>query len=62
MRVLQQALGRLGYAVGNPDGFFGDRTKHAVELFQTASRLSADGIAGQRTVQMLRVALAKASD
>jgi hypothetical protein len=60
--VLQQALARLGYGIGKPDGFFGDRTKHAVELFQTASRLSADGIVGQRTAQMLRVALAKASD
>jgi hypothetical protein len=62
VRVLQRALAKLGYAVGKPDGFFGDRTKHAVELFQTASRVTADGIVGQRTVRMLGVALAKASD
>jgi hypothetical protein len=60
VRVLQQALASLGYAVGKPDGFFGDRTKHAVELFQTASQVSADGIVGQRTVRMLKIALAKA--
>jgi hypothetical protein len=31
-----------------------------VELFQTASQVSADGIVGQRTVRMLKLALAKA--
>jgi peptidoglycan hydrolase-like protein with peptidoglycan-binding domain len=56
VRALQRALKSLGYTVGTVDGDYGTGTKTAVQQFQTASNLTADGIFGTAT----RAALVKA--
>jgi hypothetical protein len=56
VKRLQRALAQLGYTVGTVDGDYGTTTKTAVEQFQTASTLTADGLFGPAT----RTALAKA--
>jgi cell division septation protein DedD len=56
VKVLQRALAHLGYTVGTVDGDYGTATKTAVEQFQTASKLTADGLFGAAT----RAALIKA--
>ena len=43
---LQKGLASLGYAVGTPDGAFGQKTEDAVEDFQDAADLTSDGIFG----------------
>lgn len=48
VRVLQQRLVRLGYAV-KVDGDFGDATKRAVMAFQQANGITVDGKAGPET-------------
>lgn len=54
--VLQRNLGELGYALSQ-DGKFGPDTQAAVQSFQQAHGLAADGIAGSAT----SAALARAS-
>ena len=56
VKRLQRALAQLGYTVGTVDGDYGTSTKTAVEQFQTASNLTADGLFGPAT----RTALIKA--
>ena len=46
VRVLQRALGELGWAPGRIDGLFGPRTEAAVLRFQAATGLAVDGAAG----------------
>ena len=46
VRVLQRALGELGWAPGRVDGLFGPRTEAAVLQFQAATGLAVDGAAG----------------
>lgn len=50
---LQQRLLAAGYKLGTPDGIFGYGTQAAVLAFQRASGLSADGIAGVKTLAAL---------
>lgn len=45
----QRRLRDLGYAVGQIDGMFGDRTEAAMRAFQEAGGLKADGIVGPLT-------------
>ncbi len=47
--VLQDALNYLGYNSGNIDGIFGNNTRNAVRRYQSANRLSVDGIVGCAT-------------
>ena len=47
--VLQDALNALGYPTGGLDGIFGPITREAVQRFQTASGLFADGVVGCAT-------------
>ena len=57
VKGLQQALSRLGYALGAADGSFGPATVQAVIAFQKAHGLPADGIAGTKTLAAINVAL-----
>ncbi len=56
VRDLQRALSALGYPL-EPDGVFGRATQMAVRRFQTDHELTADGIAGPRTLAALHEAL-----
>jgi N-acetylmuramoyl-L-alanine amidase len=46
---LQSRLAALGYALGEPDGHFGNLTRSAVMAFQAESKLKSDGIVGPTT-------------
>jgi len=50
---MQEALIELGYLAGNADGDFGAKTQSAVVQFQAVNSLSADGIAGSKTLTLL---------
>lgn len=53
VRQLQQRLKDLGYYTGSVDGKFGAGTASAVTAFQSANGLTADGVAGTRTLNKL---------
>jgi peptidoglycan hydrolase-like protein with peptidoglycan-binding domain len=46
---LQQTLSRAGYKPGTADGIYGAKTKAAVQAYQRAHHLKADGIVGNNT-------------
>ena len=50
---LQQSLIQLGYLSGAADGDFGTLTHNAVTQLQAVNSLSADGIAGSKTLTLL---------
>ena len=50
---MQEALIALGYLDGKADGDFGSGTQNAVIQFQAVNGLSADGIAGSKTLTLL---------
>lgn len=54
VRAIQQKLADLGYGV-KVDGIYGSATKKAVIAFQKANGLTADGIAGQKTLAALGI-------
>ena len=58
MIALQKALTTLGYAAGTADGTYGTTTAQAVTAFQTAKGLTADGVAGVKTLAAINAALA----
>ncbi len=53
VRALQRRLARAGFRPGRVDGLYGPLTEQAVKRFQTAHGLSADGVAGPRTLTRL---------
>ena len=53
VRQIQTKLKQLGYYKGSIDGIFGSDTKKAVISFQRSCGLTADGIAGPRTLLYL---------
>ena len=53
VKRMQQALIDLGYLSDAADGAFGQNTKDAVTAFQAVNGLSADGIAGTKTLSLL---------
>lgn len=48
---LQSSLGQMGFAVGNPDGLIGEKTRDAIRLYQSMSGLPVDGIMTYDLVQ-----------
>ena len=50
---LQNRLYELGYDPGGTDGIFGGDTRKAVKAFQRRNGLSADGVAGPKTLAVL---------
>ena len=55
--ALQKALASLGYEPGTADGTYGATTAQAVTAFQTANSLTADGLAGAKTIAAINAAL-----
>ena len=53
VKTLQRRLKELGFYTGEIDGDFGKGTASAVKLFQQQHNLSADGMAGQKTLALL---------
>ena len=49
VKTAQRILNALGYPCGTVDGIFGAKTVSAVKKFQTAKKLTADGIIGANT-------------
>ena len=58
---LQQDLNKLGYYSGTISGHFGSKTEAAVMSFQKANGLSADGVAGSKTLAKIATALGNSS-
>jgi peptidoglycan hydrolase-like protein with peptidoglycan-binding domain len=50
---VQDALSKLGYAMGNVDGIDGPKTQAAVRAFQAHASIGIDGIVGPVTRQAL---------
>ena len=61
-RQLQERLIERGYDIGRADGIIGQRTRAAIEAFQTAAGLPVDGRAGARVLQALESAPAPKPD
>ena len=59
VKRMQQQLKNLGYYTGSVDGKFGQGTLQAVRDFQAAHKLTVDGKAGSRTINMLYSSNAK---
>lgn len=53
VQKLQQALTKLGYDIGDPDGAFGDKTRRAVMQFQREKKLRPDGLVGPHTYGLI---------
>ena len=53
VRAMQEKLIEYGYLQDDADGAYGNNTRRAVEAFQYQHGLSADGIAGRRTLTVL---------
>lgn len=60
-REIQQRLLDLGYPLGAADGMIGDKTREAIQAEQRKRGLPADGRAGQRILQRLRMSSPAAS-
>ncbi len=61
VKTLQERLITLKYLFGKPDGVFGTATEDALAAFQKANGLTADGVAGAKTLEKLYSASAKAA-
>ena len=57
VRTLQENLRSLGYYSGSIDGDYGSGTTAAVTAFQQANGLTADGVAGKRTLNAIYAAV-----
>ena len=53
--AIQNVLKKKGYYTGAVDGIFGSRTLTAVKKFQKDAGLTADGIAGHKTLKALGI-------
>lgn len=59
VQAMQTLLEKAGYDVGAIDGVFGDGTEKAVRAFQSAYKLSVDGICGNQTLAKLKAVVAE---
>lgn len=50
---IQTALKKSGYYKGEVDGHIGSKTRDAIKRFQEANKLTADGVVGSRTWELL---------
>jgi len=50
---IQTALKKAGFYKGDIDGQIGPKTKEAIQKFQEANKLNADGVMGSRTWALL---------
>ena len=55
VREIQTRLKKWGYYNGNVDGIYGSQTRDAVIWFQKKNGLSADGIAGPKTLAAMGI-------
>ena len=61
VKELQNKLIQLGYLTGKADGVYGAKTAEAVKAFQKDSKLTADGVAGEKTLNKLNSTSATAT-
>ena len=62
VKALQKKLIELGYLSGKADGVYGTKTAEAVKAYQKDSKLTADGVAGAKTLSSLSTAKATTKD
>lgn len=55
VRNIQTKLKQWGYSIGNIDGIFGKKTEKGVKQFQRNNGLTADGIAGTKTLSRMGI-------
>ena len=55
VRKVQRALSDAGFFPGRTDGIYGPQTAHAVQQFQNAKGLVADGEVGPATLKALKI-------
>lgn len=58
VKRLQNALAALGYFTGTATGYYGTQTTAAVQAYQSAKGMTADGIAGRNTLSAINADLA----
>ena len=58
VKELQERLKKLGYYTGSIDGKYGSGTEKAVRSFQERNGLTADGVAGKKTLAALEASSA----
>ena len=56
VKEIQTQLARLGYAVGNPDGLAGAKTRGAIKAFQRSHGLKVDGVPDAELLDALKAA------
>lgn len=58
-REVQESLNLLGYNIGEVDGIIGDKTRQAIQKYQSDIGRKADGKAGKKIHQQLMISSAK---
>ena len=53
IKIIQQALNKLGFDAGKADGWFGKKTATAVRAFQKSKGLKVDGDPGPNTLKAM---------
>ena len=61
VKTLQQKLKNWGYYTGAVDGIYGAKTVAAVKYFQRKNGLTADGIAGPKTLSAMGISSGSSS-
>lgn len=61
VKQIQEKLKRWGYYSGSIDGIYGSGTEAAVKRFQKSNGLTADGIAGKRTLEAMGISSGSSS-